>query len=156
MNSNSAWEQFQGATLSLVRSGALKDRITNAYRNHLAHVDEAELPKDVREAFRSFHRTMTREPPLVRGDDAFRATLRKMSVDEAEEVACSVVRMLCALQRSGTVSTRAGAQVVPFYIAEHGADESGARKTPPAGQPAGSASADETAEAAPALNRAAR
>lgn len=154
MNSNSAWEQFQGATLSLVRSGALKDRINNAYRNHLAHVDEAELPKDVREAFRSFHRTMTREPPLVRGDDAFRATLRKMSVDEAEEVACSVVRMLCALQRSGT---RAGAQVVPFYIAEHGADESGSRKAQqPAGQPASGTSADEAAEAAPARNRAAR
>jgi len=150
MNSNSAWEQFQGATLSLVRSGALKDRITNAYRNHLAHVDEAELPKDVREAFRSFHRTMSRERPLVRGDDAFRATLRKMSMDEAEEVACSVVRMLCALQRSGT---RAGAQVVPFYITEHGADESASRKAPPAAQPPGGAPAE---EAAPSRNRAAR
>lgn len=118
MNSISAWERFQGATLSLARSGALKDRINTAYRNHLAHVDEAELPKDVREAFRSFNRTMTREPPLVRGDDAFRATLRKMSTDEAEEVACSVVRMLCALQRSAAAPqqcTPASAQVVPLY-----------------------------------------
>ena len=94
MNS-SAWEKLQGATLSLARSGALKDRLTDAYRNHLALIDETELPKELRETFRHFSTRLTRERPLVRGDDAFRATLRKMSNGEAEEVATSVVRLFC-------------------------------------------------------------
>jgi hypothetical protein len=119
MNST-AWEKFQGATLSLARSGALKDRITTAYRDHLSRIDETELPKDLREDFRSFSHTLTRERPLVRGDDAFRATIRKMSNGEAEEVATSVVKMFCALQRGTVTAIRpaATAQVVPLYIAE--------------------------------------
>lgn len=119
MNST-AWEKFQGATFSLARSGALKDRLTKAYRDHLSSVDESELPKELRDDFRTFSRTLTRERPLVRGDDAFRATIRKMSNGEAEEAATSVVRIFCALQRSAPVAARtaAAAQVVPLYIAE--------------------------------------
>jgi hypothetical protein len=126
MNS-SAWEKLQGATLSLARSGALKDRITDAYRNHLSLLDETELPKDLRETFRSVSDSLTREPPLVRGDDAFRATIRKMSNCEAEEVATSVVRLFGAVQQRGTgASTRShsSAQVVPLYIADTRAPES--------------------------------
>ncbi|MEP7243501.1 MAG: hypothetical protein ABI885_07415 [Gammaproteobacteria bacterium] len=117
---NTTWEKFQGATLSLARSGALKERITQAYRNHLSRIDEAELPKELREDFRSVHRALTRERPLVRGDDAFRATIRKMSNDEAEEVATSVVRMFCALPRASVTQIRplSTASVVPMYIAE--------------------------------------
>ena len=117
---NTTWEKFQGATLSLARSGALKERITQAYRNHLSRIDEAELPKELREDFRSVNRALTRERPLVRGDDAFRATIRKMSNDEAEEVATSVVRMFCALPRASVTAIRplSSAQMVPMYIAE--------------------------------------
>lgn len=116
---NTPWEKFQGATLSLVRSGALKERITQAYRNHLSCIDEAELPKELREDFRTFSHALTHERPLVRGDDAFRATLRKMSNDEAEAVATSVVKMFCALQRGTVTPLRpmATAHIVPLYIA---------------------------------------
>ena len=121
MNSN-AWEKLQGATLSLARSGALKERITAAYRNHLSRIDETELPKELRDDFRSFSHTLTRERPLVRGDDAFRATIRKMSTDEAEEVATRVVRMFCALQQRGASSLpmrpTVTAQIVPLYLTE--------------------------------------
>lgn len=125
MNS-SAWEKLQGATLSLARSGALKDRITEAYRNHLSMLEETELPKDLRETFRTVSDSLTRERPLVRGDDAFRATIRKMSNDEAEEVATSVVRLFGAVQQRGTGASRThnGAQVVPLYIAETRVSES--------------------------------
>jgi len=120
MNSTT-WEKFQGATLSLARSGTLKDRITDAYRNHLSRVDEMDLPKELREEFRTLSHTITRERPLVRGDDAFRATIRKMSTGEAEEVATSVVRMFCALhQRSVLQPSRPAvtAQIVPLYLTE--------------------------------------
>ena len=125
-SSSSAWEKLQGATFSLARSGPLKDRLTHAYRNHLSQLDEAELPKELRDDFRILTDAMTREPPLVRGDDAFRATIRKMSNDQAEEVATWVVRLLCATprpvvaHRERTVQT---AQIVPLYIAEARAAE---------------------------------
>jgi hypothetical protein len=118
-SSSSAWEKFQAATLSLSRSGTLKDRLTDAYRNHLSHIDAAELPKELRDDFRILTDAMTREPPLVRGDDAFRATIRKMSNDQAEEVAMWVVRMLCALRPAvGAYRSTQSAQIVPLYIAE--------------------------------------
>jgi hypothetical protein len=111
------WEIFQGATLSLIRSGALKDRLTDAYRNHLSCINEMELPREVREDFRSFNRALTRERPLLRGEDAVRATIRKMSNGEAEAAAVSVVKMFCALQRGAVPAARAvpNVTVVPLY-----------------------------------------
>jgi len=113
-----AWEIFQGATLSLARAGALKERLNDAYRNHLSCIDETELPKELRDDFRSFSHALTRERPLIRGEDAVRATIRKMSNGEAEAAATSVVRMFCALQRgSGPARSAPSATKVPLYIA---------------------------------------
>jgi hypothetical protein len=110
------WEIFQGATLSLTRSGTLKDRLNDAYHNHLAGIDEKDLPKELREEFRSFNHRLTREPPLLRGEDSVRATIRKMSNGEAEDAATSVVRMFSALQRN-SVRPAGSATVVPLYSA---------------------------------------
>jgi hypothetical protein len=117
---STTWERFQGAALSLARSGALKDRLAEAYRRHLAGLDEEELPDDVREQFRCFNCALTRCPPLSRGEDAIRASLRKMSNDEAEDLAASVVRMFSALPRQTAPALRNGhaAQVIPLYLAE--------------------------------------
>jgi len=114
----SNWEIFQGATLSLARAGALKERLNDAYRNHLSCIDETELPREVRDDFRSFSRAISRERPLLRGEDAVRATIRKMSNGEAEAAATSVVKMFCALQRgSGPSRSAPGVTVVPLYVA---------------------------------------
>ena len=113
-----AWELFQDATLSLARSGALKDRLNEAYQNHLARVDESDLPKELRDDFRSFSQRLTREPPLLRGEDPVKATIRKMSNSEAEAAATSIVRMFCSFQRSSGPSRSAPAgtaTVVPLY-----------------------------------------
>jgi hypothetical protein len=117
---DSAWEKLQAATLSLARSGAIKERLTEAYRNHLANVIEEELPKEVREDFRAFNCALTREQPMLRGEDAVRATIRKMSNDEADRAASTVVRMFAAMPRMPPANPRNGtsAQVVPLYIAE--------------------------------------
>jgi len=96
---STTWEQLEGAALSLARSGPIKDRLTDAYRNHLALVSADELPESMRAEFRACHEVLTREPPLLRGEDAVRATVRKMSSHEADEVACSVVRLFAALVR---------------------------------------------------------
>jgi hypothetical protein len=92
-------EKFRGAALSLARSGSIKDRLTNAYRNHLAFVDESELPGELVEEFRAVSYALHRQRPLLRGEDAFRATVRKMSNLEADEVASCVVRLFGEISR---------------------------------------------------------
>ena len=62
------------------------------------HADVDDLPDALREEFRACHDALTRERPL-RGEDAVRATVRKMSNHEADEVACSVVRLFGAIAR---------------------------------------------------------
>ncbi len=116
---NTAWEKFQGATLSLARSGPIKDRLLEAYRNHLCDICEEELPREIRENFRAVSLCFTRERPMLRGEDAVRATVRKMSNDEADRLACSVVQIFSALPRGTPAARHAGpAQVVPLYLAE--------------------------------------
>jgi len=114
---STAWEELEGAALSLARSGTIKDRLTDAYRNHLALVNADELPDTLRAEFRACHDALTRERPL-RGEDAVRATVRKMSNHEAEAIAGNVVRLFAALARE-----------VPVELEERGAAvlESGAR-----------------------------
>lgn len=90
-------DKFRGAALSLARSGSIKDRLTDAYRNHLSFVDESELPTELLEEFRAVNHALNRERPLLRGEDRFRATVRKMSSLEADEVACCVVRLYGAM-----------------------------------------------------------
>jgi hypothetical protein len=115
-------ELFLAATLSLASAGPIKDRLTAAYRNHLALIDEAELPAELREQFRAMHCMLKREPPTLRGEDAVRATIRKMSTGEATELASSVVRMYGAAIRANTPTrakgTRNAGNVVALYAAE--------------------------------------
>jgi hypothetical protein len=90
-------DKFRGAALSLARSGPIKDRLTAAYRDHLARVEESELPRELVAEFRALNTSLNRERPTSRLDDALRATVRKMSSTEADEVASSVVRLYGAM-----------------------------------------------------------
>jgi hypothetical protein len=116
-------DKFRGAALSLARSGSIKDRLTDAYRNHLAFVDESELPSDLIEEFRAVSHALNRERPLLRGEDAFRATVRKMSSLEADTVASCVVRLYGEMAREPTSSARSkvqknASQIVSLYPGE--------------------------------------
>ncbi len=118
---STAWEQLEGAALSLARSGPIKDRLTDAYRSHLAFVNAEELPDALRAGFRACHAALTRERPL-RGEDAVRATVRKMSNHEADEVACSVVRLFAAMVREAPLeAAHAGAEVIADRAVTNGA-----------------------------------
>lgn len=105
---STTWEQLEGAALSLVRSGPIKDRLAEAYRNHLAFVRAEDLPEALRQEFRACHDALTRERPL-RGEDAVRATVRKMSSSEADELACGVVRLFAAIVRESATHAAPGA-----------------------------------------------
>lgn len=122
--STTSFERLQGATLSLARSTPIKERLTDAFRNHLALIEEEELPNELREEFRTLNHEITREPPLLRGEDALRATVRKLSAEEAEAIACRVVHLFVDLTRTqtplagGRQKVAKAAAVVPLYLAE--------------------------------------
>lgn len=95
---SATWEQLEGAALSLARAGSIKDRLADAFRNHLAQVNAEELPETLRAQLRACTEALTRERPL-QGEDAVRATVRKMSSQEADALACSVIRLFAAMVR---------------------------------------------------------
>ena len=115
-------DKFRGAALSLARSGSIKDRLTNAYRNHLAFVDESELPGELVEEFRAVSHALHRQRPLLRGEDTFRATVRKMSNTEANEVASCVVRLFGEISREPISVARkppkSAPQIISLYPGE--------------------------------------
>jgi len=109
---STALEQLESAALSLARSAPIKERLADAYRNHLALVNADELPAALRAEFRACHDALTRERPL-RGEDAVRATVRKMSGQQADEVAGSVVRLFAALARQAAAEAALAAPQMP-------------------------------------------
>jgi hypothetical protein len=115
-------DKFRGAALSFARSGSIKNRLTDAYRNHLAFVDESELPGELVDEFRAVSYALSRQRPLLRGEDAFRATVRKMSNTEAEEVARCVVRLFGEISREPTSLARrvpkSSPQIISLYPGE--------------------------------------
>jgi hypothetical protein len=115
-------DKFRGAALSLARSGSIKNRLTDAYRNHLAFVDESELPGELVEEFRAVSHALNRQRPLLRGEDAFRATVRKMSNTEADDVASCVVRLFGEISRgpAGLVRKppKSAPQIISLYPSE--------------------------------------
>jgi hypothetical protein len=92
------YDRLESATLLLTRSGAIKERLEGAWRQCLANIEADDFPRDVRVQFLELTAQMQRERPL-RGEDAVRATIRKMSNEEAERHAGVIVRMFCRMTR---------------------------------------------------------
>jgi hypothetical protein len=92
------YDRLEAATFFLARSGAIKDRLEGAWRQCLAALEPDDLPREIRLSFIEIASVMQREQPL-RGEDAVRATIRKMSNEDAERHSASIVRMFCRLTR---------------------------------------------------------
>ena len=123
---NTTLDLFEAATMSLTRAAPIKDRLADAYRNYLVYVHEEDLPADVCEEFRALTDTLTRVSPELRGDDALRATVRKMSNNDAANAASAVVRMFGSVSRASAATghedsasgPRIITNVVPFHAAK--------------------------------------
>jgi len=114
----STWEKFHSATVELAGSGPIKQRLFGAYVNHLAALSDDQLPKEIREDFSNFCRAMRAVRPLP-GEDAVRATVRKMSDDDANRYAVQIVNMLGIVARTQmSTRTSTSAPVVQLYVAE--------------------------------------
>ena len=70
------------------------------------------------EEFRAVSYALNRERPLLRGEDTFRATVRKMSSSEADEVASTVVRLFGEMSREPASAgvARKGPKSLPQII----------------------------------------
>jgi hypothetical protein len=96
---SSAWENLFAATAILASAGPIKHRLIEAYRTHLAGLQQDDLPKEIREEFCSLSNCMSCVRPL-RGETAEQATVRKMSDIEAGRVAMRIVNMLGVIVRA--------------------------------------------------------
>jgi len=92
------YDRLESATYHLARAGAIKDRLEGAWRQCLANIEAEDIPHELRLQFLELSSQMQRERPL-RGEDALRATIRKMSHEEAERHAAVIVRMFCRMTR---------------------------------------------------------
>ena len=112
-------DRLESATLLLTRSGAIKDRLNGAWRQYLATLEADDVPRDIRFQFLELSSAIQRERPM-RGEDAVRATIRKMSNEEAERHAAQIVRMFCRMTRQPELELPlpAGGSVVQLFAAE--------------------------------------
>jgi len=117
----SAWDCFHFATLELVRSTPIKQRLVSAYRRHLSSLPEDQVPNEIRESFGQVMRSLCGVQPL-RGEDAVAASVRKMSNQEADDCAALIVEMFGMMCKSHSGAAR-GATVVQLHAVERAAGD---------------------------------
>lgn len=118
---HTAWEQFHHATLELVGSAPIKQRLICAYRRHLSKLRAEQLPGDVREPFGQILRSLSGVQPL-RGEDQVVASVRKMSGHEADECAALIVEIFCSMCRAPATPARAANPPVKLHRVAEGKD----------------------------------
>jgi hypothetical protein len=92
------YDRLESATFHFARSGPIKERLEAAWRQCLQNIEAEDVPHELRLQFLELAAQLQRERPL-RGEDAVRATIRKMSNEEAERHASMIVRMFCRITR---------------------------------------------------------
>jgi hypothetical protein len=113
----SAWESLYFATLELVRSTPIKQRLINAYRRHLRSLPADQLPVEVREVFGQLMKSLHGVQPQ-RGEDAVAASVRKMSNLEADDCATHIVEIFGITCRELLNAARVSAEVVQLHSPE--------------------------------------
>ena len=115
------YDRLESGKLLLARSGVIKDRLSGAWRQCLSNLEPDDVPRELRLQFMELASSIQRERPL-HGEDAVRATIRKMSNEEAEGHAAFIVRMFCRLTRQQEMDlplpSQTSAAVVQLFAAE--------------------------------------
>jgi hypothetical protein len=84
--------RLEAAALSLTGPGPIKDRLCDAYCSHLEDVKEADLPAECGAEFAAMIQALHRAHALP-GQHVVKASVRKLSNEEARRYAELVVRM---------------------------------------------------------------
>jgi hypothetical protein len=119
---SNARDCFHFATLELVRSSPIKQRLICAYRRHLATLGEEQLPTEARDSFRHVMRTLRGVQPL-RGEDAVAASVRKMSMQEADDCAARIVEIFGLMARARSDLSLGNGTVVQLHNLDSGTSD---------------------------------
>jgi hypothetical protein len=84
--------RLEAATLSLAGPGTIKDRLLDAYSRHLKDIQESDLPGEYAIEFAQMIQALHRSPALP-GEDVIKASVRKLSNEQACRYAELVVRL---------------------------------------------------------------
>jgi hypothetical protein len=117
----SAWDCFRFATLELVRSSPIKQRLVSAYRRHLAALPPEHVPEEVRGSYQQVTQALCGVLPQ-RGEDAVAASVRKMSNQDADDCAALIVEIFGMMSRRLSESARSNT-VVQLQAVERTASE---------------------------------
>ena len=85
-------EQLEAAVTALAAQGALKDRLALAWCSHLDAIDAQDLPLETQQDFSELSKSM-HAARVLPGDNIVRASVRKLSNEEAERFAALIVRI---------------------------------------------------------------
>jgi hypothetical protein len=92
-------QRFAEAVQALIGDGPVKQRLALAYSSHLADLPEADLPAALRRDFAELQAAMSRVAP-VGSETRVRASVQKMSPDEAAGHAATIVKLYVELMNS--------------------------------------------------------
>jgi hypothetical protein len=90
------WDVFHRAVLVLVGAGPVKQRLSDAYRDHLASVREHDVPEPLRAPITALRAAM-HAAPATGGMAAPEVSVRKMSEKDAATHAAAIVDMFALL-----------------------------------------------------------
>ena len=93
-------DRFYAAVTALVAHGDIKQRLISAFEGHLVDIEDAELPIALRQEFGALRNAMSCVEPL-NGEGCIRATVRKMSVCEADRCAGIILDLYADLVKLG-------------------------------------------------------
>ena len=79
-------ENFSAAVSVLASHGHIKQRLVKAFEDNLSEIEEDSLPIPMKQRFADLKLMMSRVAPL-NGEGAILASVRKMSVEEADRCA---------------------------------------------------------------------
>lgn len=93
-------DRFHAALTVLAGHGHIKQRLIKAFEDNLVEIHEDELPIALKQSFADLRHDMHRVSPL-NGEGPICASVRKMSLTEASEIAGRIVTIYGELARSG-------------------------------------------------------
>jgi hypothetical protein len=118
--------RLEAAALSLTGPGHIKDRLFDAYCRYLHGIEQSDLPIELASEFGEMIQALHRAPALP-GDDVVKASVRKLSNDQACRYAELVIRLYGMLSgMSHHLAARSTRPVVPLamYMASEASSNS--------------------------------
>lgn len=112
-------QRFADAVRILIGDGPVKQRLHMAFSQHLADLSEAEFPAALRRDFAELQAALSRVAP-VGNETRVRASVQKMSPDEAANHAASILKLyvdlINNLERAEPLKVVTSSKKPPAYL----------------------------------------